>query len=142
MHKLIYLATLLIICGYALWRGERPERFAALIMITGSLASIPAAALIKATWVSPELGILGVDLIVLGLFVALSLWSDRFWPMWITGFQLTSVAIHLATMAELTIVPKAYAMAQAFWAYPMLCALLIGTWNVHRKAKKRMVRDS
>lgn len=134
-HKIIYLAALLLVCGYALWRGGRPERQGALIMIFGSLLSIPAAAAVHSLWSRPELGLLIVDAIVFALLVALSLRSDRFWPLWMTGFHATSVAIHLATMTELVVVSKAYALAQGFWAYPMLAALLVGALN-HRRLQQ------
>jgi hypothetical protein len=132
LHKIIYLAALLLVCGYALWRGGKPERQGALIMIFGSLLSVPAAAAVSSLWSRPEYGLLTIDILVFALLVALSLRSDRFWPLWMTGFQATSVAIHLATMTELVVVSKAYAMAQGFWAYPMLTALLMGSLNHHR----------
>lgn len=109
-------------------------------MLIGSILSVPAASLIGSLWTSPEIGILGVDLLVLFALVILSLTSDRFWPLWMTGIQLTSVAIHFAAMVEISIVPRAYALAQGFWAYPMLGILLIGTRNVERLKKTR--RDS
>jgi hypothetical protein len=132
IYKLVYLASLLGVSGYALWRGGRPERFVAIIMLLGSFLSIPAAHMVATIWQSPEFGILAVDLVVLALLIFLLLLSDRFWPIWITAIQFVSVAIHFAVMVELTIVPRAYAMAQGFWAYPMLIVLMIGTLS-HRR---------
>lgn len=137
IHKLVYLMTLLGVSGYAFWQGGRPERLVAIIMLVGSFLSIPAAHMIATIWQSPEFGILAVDLVVLGLLMSLALRSDRFWPIWITAIHFVSVAIHFATIVEPTIIPRAYAMAQGFWAYPMLVVLMFGTMTHRRLALRR-----
>ncbi len=80
----------------------------------------------------PEMGVLLVDaLLLIGLFI-LALRSDRFWPMWAAAFQLVGTTIHLASMTENGDFAKAYANALVFWSYPVLLALLIGTWREMR----------
>ena len=41
-----------------------------------------------------EGGALLVDLAVLAAFVAVALRSDRFWPLWVAGLQLTTSVAH------------------------------------------------
>ncbi|RVT92490.1 hypothetical protein [Sphingomonas crocodyli] len=137
--QLAYLITLISVCAYAVRCGGRPERQGAAIMFAGSVLTVPAAKLV-AQWQSPAFGVLAVDLAVLGGFLAIALRSDRFWPLWTTAFQLVGVATHLARLADPGIIPRAYSMAQGFWAYPMLVALAIGVRENRSRAMHRGVR--
>ena len=125
--RFVYLIVLIGCCGYALRSGGTPERIGALIILAGSFLSWPAGTLFGNNFRSAELGILVVDCLVLVSYTFLALRCDRFWPLWITGFHVVAVATHLAVMVDAQIVPQAYAMAQPFWAYPMLITLWIGT---------------
>lgn len=125
--RLAYLVVLLISCAFALRSGGRPEKQGAVIFLVGSFLSYPAATVFGSNWQSAELGILTVDIAVLGSYTYLALRCDRFWPLWITGFHLVAVVTHLATMVDAQVVPRAYSMAQPFWAYPMLLTLIVGT---------------
>lgn len=122
--QLFFLVMLLVATGTALWRGSWPERSAAVAVLAASFASPFVQANLFA---SPEYGILAVDLMLVGWLGALALGTDRFWPMWATGFHLVGVIIHVARMADPTVVPPAYAAGQVFWSYPVLAALLWGT---------------
>lgn len=131
--RLFYLLVLVGCCGYALRSGGLPERKGALIILIGSLASWPAATIFGSNFRSAELGVLVVDCVVLVSYTTLALRCDRFWPLWITGFHVVAVATHCAVMVDAEVVPRAYAFAQPFWAYPMLVTLAIGT-TYYRKA--------
>ncbi|TZG26192.1 hypothetical protein [Sphingomonas montanisoli] len=137
--QLAYLITLISICAYAIRCGGRPERQGAAIMIAGSVLTVPAASLV-AQWQSPALGVLAVDMAVLAAFLAIALRSDRYWPLWTTAFQLVGVATHLARLADPGIIPRAYSIAQGFWAYPMLVALAIGVRESRSRVMPRGVR--
>lgn len=91
------------------------------------LAAILSPLSVEARWSSPETGLLGVDVALLVLLLTIALRSDRFWPLWAAGFHVIGTTIHLATFVEVDIWPPAYANAQAFWAWPVLVALLVGT---------------
>lgn len=125
--RLTYLFALLLGCGFALRSGGSPERTGAVIFLMGSFISYPAATLLGSDWQSTELGVLTVDVIVLASYTYLALRCDRFWPLWITAFHLVAVITHLAMLTNAEVVPFAYAVAQPFWAYPMLLTLIIGT---------------
>jgi hypothetical protein len=82
--------------------------------------------------------VFAVDLLTLIAAVSLAVAVDRYWPLWFAGFPLVAVATHLASMVQIAIVPKAYALAQGFWAYPMMAALFIGTWfHAHKSTAKQ-----
>jgi urea transporter len=128
----IFLATLLGTCWFAVVHGGESERWGAAIIFIGAILSLPAQTLFGSDWNSPEYGLLIVDVLALIAFVALALRSNRFWPLWATSFQAIAVVTHLATMADHSILPRAYAIAQPFWGYPMLLALALGTRAVKK----------
>ncbi|MEP2989962.1 MAG: hypothetical protein ABJN60_00255 [Parasphingorhabdus sp.] len=95
-------------------------------MIAGSLITAIVANLFETTWTGLETGIFVVDVIFLFALIHLTVVSDRFWPMWATGFHLLAVAVHTAMVVAPEVTPWAFATGAAFWAYPMLLALAIG----------------
>lgn len=133
MTNPLFYWTLVALCsGYVFIRGAAPERTGMAILVVGSiLSTLSATADYAIRFRSLELGIFIIDLVALVAFVALALKANRFWPLWVAGFHLVGVATHAAMAANPEVVPRAYAMAQAFWAYPMLAAMVAGTWR-HR----------
>lgn len=123
----IYYIFLVVCCGYAIWRGSRFEYLGAAIMMVGSLSTLAVGRLGGSTWTSVEGGIYAVDIVALVALIHLTLKSDRFWPMWATAFHLLAVAIHTAMVVAPQVTPWAFATGAAFWAYPMLLALAIGS---------------
>ena len=139
--QLVYLFVFIAACSYAGWVGGWPERCGAVIVIAGSLLSVVAVKSFYPVWRTPEIGVFIVDMLVLAAFGNLALYSDRYWPLWATSFQLVAVLIHMATLAQTVIVPAAYSHAQEFWAYPVIGAMVVGTRNHQRATRKiRAVR--
>jgi cytochrome bd-type quinol oxidase subunit 2 len=137
--KLAYLITLLSCCAYAIRFGGETERQGVGIMAGGSVLTAVAVAF-GSKWQSLQTGVFIVDLGVLAAFLTLALRSDKYWPLWTTAFQVIGVATHLARLADPAIVPRAYSIAQGFWAYPMLAAMVIGVRAAHTAATRRGVR--
>jgi len=133
LNQIFYLLMLVAVASYAGWSGGWPERTGAGIMVVGSVLSVIAARSFYPGWQSPEAGIFIVDLLVLAAFGNLALYSDRFWPIWVTSFHLIAVTIHVASLADRSVAALAYASAQEFWAYPMLVGIAVGTWNHNRR---------
>ncbi|MBA3666602.1 MAG: hypothetical protein H0W65_02620 [Sphingomonas sp.] len=107
------------------------ERLAALICLVGSVMTI--------SWSGPahyyldiESGILAVDILALLGFVGVALRSKRFWPLWVAGFQLTSVLSHFIKALHWSLIPQVYAAAERLWIYPILLAIVVGTWRSRR----------
>jgi hypothetical protein len=76
---------------------------------------------------------MAVDLATLAAFVVLALYSQRFWPLWIAGLQLTASTAHMLRMADTELAPLAYAIAERFWSYPILLIIAVGTFRAHRR---------
>lgn len=138
--QLIYWAVLCASCGYAAWRGGTPERAGAAIMAIGSVLSVVVTSDMGVRFRGAEIGIMIVDAAVLVAFLAVALRSDRFWPLWAAAFQAIAIATHVAAVANPAVFWFAYALAQGFWAYPMLLAIVIGTW--HRNQRQSRTEDA
>jgi len=105
--------------------GGLDERLAAGAFVMATLASRIAT---QSDYMHTETGVLAIDTLLLLALVGLALRSDRFWPMWAAGFQLVAVTVHIASTAETGNFAWAYAVGLVFWTYPVLIALMIGTW--------------
>lgn len=137
-----FLALLLLTCGYALVRGRSDERIVASICLLATVATRFAISPLSVRYSGLELGLLVIDLAMLAAFVAIALRSDRFWPLWIAGLQLTNSMAHLMKAIELDLLPVAYRAAAVFWSYPILLVLAIGTWrSTRRDMSSQMVDD-
>ena len=88
----------------------------------------------------PELGILIVDLVMLSAFVVLAISAERYWTLWICAMQVVQVLSHIPKMIIPELLPQAYFVIAAFWAYPMLLTLAIGTYR-HRQRLRQFGVD-
>lgn len=129
----IFWAILLICCGYALWRGRKYERLAAVLFLAATVLSVGARMYLRAGYSVINAGEVAVDTAVLAALVAIALVSDRFWPLWAAGFQLVGSMAHVLKFIDVTFAPWGYAVAARFWSYPILLVLFIGVWRQHRR---------
>jgi len=135
MSPTLYWMLLTITCGYALTRGRADERFIATVCVIASVVTAFVLSAWRQRYSGIESGELLVDIVTLGAFVFVALRSDRFWPLWVAGLQLTTSMSHLLKAVDVELVPQAYAAAEKFWSYPILLILAIGTWrDVRRRA--------
>lgn len=125
----VYYIFLFVCCGYAIFRGACSEYFGAAIMIIGSLSSLAVGKLWGTPWIGTEVKIFAIDIVALVALITLAIKSDRFWPIWASAFHLLAVTIHTAVMMAPQITPWAFATGAVFWAYPMLLALAIGSFE-------------
>ena len=132
-HQVIFRTLLIGSCGYAFWRGRSDERIVALVCLGATLASRLAFSPLAVRYTSVEFGLLLIDLAVLASFIFVALRSQRFWPLWIAGLQLTTSMAHVMKAIDEHLLPIAYGAAIALWSYPILIILAIGTWRGHRR---------
>ncbi|QNQ11484.1 hypothetical protein [Sphingomonas alpina] len=131
----LFTILLFASCGYACIAGGKDGRWISLFIIAAALLSIPASYL-EQSWAHTQLPVLGVDLLLLGALVAVSLRSRYFWPLWMTGFHLGSIATHLATIAApVQLKPMLYFAMQSFWSLPMLLVMVAGIMFDRRAAR-------
>ena len=133
MNIIFYLILLAASCGYALWRGDRDARVAAIVCIVATALTVVLLTPGPTRYQLIEGGALFVDLATLTAFVTLALFSRRFWPLWVAGLQLTASAAHALKLFDASLVPLAYAAAERFWSYPILLIIAIGAYRGHRR---------
>ncbi len=122
-------------CIYAFRRGGPDERRAALTLILGVLASLLGVALSGGPggWNGVSPGLALADLLVLGAFVHQALRSPRYWPLAMAGLQLSAVAGHGLKFLSPGMTPWQYWLSSAFWSWPMLIVLIIGTARARQR---------
>ena len=119
-------------CGYALLRGKTDARIVAVVCIVANFASYA----VVSRYASVETGVLIIDILTFLAFTFVALKSDRFWPLWVSGLQLTTSIGHLLKAVQADLLPLAYAAALRFWSYPILIILAVGVWRSQRRARE------
>ncbi len=134
LPRYFFWTVLLLTFAYALWRGRTDERIAAGACLLASIATRVAVSPLSGRYSGVEVGLLIIDAAMLLAFLAIALRSDRFWPLWVAGLQLTTSLAHLFKAIDLDLLPRAYGAAAVFWSYPILLIIVIATWRGHRRS--------
>lgn len=116
---------------YALWQGGKPERSCALAFLAADILSVAVLPVRSIRFRHEELGVLVVDVALLGFLVWLALRSTRWWPLVTAGLQLDGVVVHAMRLTVPEILPVTYQEGTALWSYPMALLLGMATWR-HR----------
>jgi hypothetical protein len=143
MIRILFFNLLLFgACGYALLRGTRDARIVALVCIVANFATLAVKGPVLTSYSSVETGVMVVDILALFAFTFVALTSDRFWPLWVSGLQLTTSMGHMLKGIESSLLPIAYAAALRFWSYPILIVLAVGVWRHQRRLSRQRVHGS
>jgi hypothetical protein len=129
-HQQVWTICMLAVCALAFWRGGWPERTAAIGMLVDSLSS----GLLQNThdWGQTQWADLAIDVAYLALLLWLALRSHRFWPLFAAAFQLLSVVIYVARMADYSVGARATYNAVVILGYLILLAIvygIVGRWR-------------
>jgi hypothetical protein len=133
MAPTLFRILLALVAVYALIRGRRDERQVCIILVVGVLATHLAISPVSHRFRGLETDVMYVDIAVFGGFLWVALQSERFWPLWIAGLQLTTVLGHLLKALETHLISWAYGAALTFCSYPIVLILAVGTWRSHRR---------
>lgn len=141
MPQVIFYFSLLFACwAYALLKGAAPERIGASIIGIGSILTVLAASGSAHRFASVEIGIFIVDVGCFVAFLVLALRAERYWPLWIAGLQLIGTSGHAVKLVDPEVIRRAYWFIQAFWSYPMLLLIVLGTFR-HQQRLARFGAD-
>ncbi|WP_309643950.1 hypothetical protein [Phenylobacterium sp.] len=127
----VWLVVMTLTCGYALWRGQRPERVAGGACIAAWVLS--TFAYNYRDWLDPQWFVLLVDLGLLAVLLALAMRSDRTWALFAAAFQLLAVVIHIAIMIDSDVRGRAYVQGLVIWSYLIVFSVGLGTWFERRR---------
>jgi hypothetical protein len=137
-----YYVILFLVSAFAFLRGRRDEWIAAATCILATFATNIVYSP-NGSFAGVEYGVFIVDAVTFFAFTLLALRSERFWPLWVAGLQLTTLMSHLLKLGHLDLMPQAYAAAARFWVYPIFLIIVIGTWRGgRRRALQLQHRDA
>jgi hypothetical protein len=132
MNVYLYFVLLALVSGYALLKGGREERFVAAVCVAASVGTLAIFRPADVTYTDFQPRVAVIDLAVLAAFVGIALRTRRFWPLWVSGLQLTTTIGHVLKLLDPQLVPVVYGAALASWSYPILLILAVGTWRAQR----------
>ena len=135
IRLLIYRALMYGACGYALWRGRKDARIVAAVFLIGNFATLALRSSVMGGYSSFEVSIFLIDVACLLAFTYAAMISDRFWPLWVSGLQLTTSFGHVLKAVDYELLPLAYAASLRFWSYPILIILVVGVWRSQRRLR-------
>ncbi len=130
---MVFRLLLALVVLYALVRGSRDERHVAMICLAGAVFTTAVLAPVAQRFASVEAPVMAIDLLVFIGFLTVALRSQRFWPLWVAGLQLTTIMGHILKGIESDLLPRAYGVALNFWAYPIVLILAVGTRRSHQR---------
>lgn len=129
----IWFALMMLVSGWALWRGGTPEKRVA-------VANVAAWFLTPLTYDANasglQWGVLGVDGLFLAYLVWLALTADRLWLLFATAFQLLGVVTHVALAVDADVPALPYRWGLVIWSYLVLASLAVGA-VMHRAQPAR-----
>lgn len=125
MAALLFWALTLTCCAFAAAYGGRAGRAIAALYILACAATV-GAWFLERDWTRTHVATFAVDALLLVALLRVALASDRWFPIWFTGFHLVAVVSHLASYIAPGFLLEIYFLLQAFWSIPMLLALVIG----------------
>lgn len=135
IYSQLVLAAAIIVLTFVFWKGGEPER-----MGGGAYALVfLAATMIKdgGSLSFPRWGVMGMDIVLLLVFVGLGLHSRRAWLVWAAAFQAIIVTGSLLVAANLRPPSDAFATVNNMCNYGLLIAMAVGTfwaWQERRIA--------
>lgn len=131
----VYYGVLLMTVAVAIRRGGILERWAA---YTALIASVCTTIVSPAPlWTDIELNIFAIDLAVLASFWFIALKTQRFWPYWITGWQLIAIFGHLQKLMFSEILAHPYALLSMYISYPILLVIIYAAGSTRRRGDVR-----
>jgi len=127
-HVVLFNILMMAASVYALGWGGAPERIFALMTIVAFYATIRVH---HDGFLKLDVDLFLVDLAFFCGLYFLSLFSTRFWPIWMTALQGVTVLSHAVILAP---VPSGvgYAILEQVWSWPMEILLIVATFR-HRQ---------
>ena len=135
LHSQIGFALAALVAVLAFLKGDEPERIGAGAFVLGVFATLLLQG--RSDLTGPRWGLIAVDLVFLGVCVALAWKSRRSWPVWACGFQSLAVTSHLLILVDLRPPLAAFYVAINVAGYGVLASIALGAlaaWGDRRAA--------
>ncbi|HWW28199.1 MAG TPA: hypothetical protein VNZ85_20110 [Caulobacter sp.] len=125
LHTLISLILAILVCGLAMWRGDRAARWVGAAFLADWLGSL---LVYRRDPYHADYGILALDAVTLLFFVWISIGTRRIWTVVASAFMAIIVASHVAVMIDLRVTLGTLFIGMAMWSYGVLACIAFGTW--------------
>ena len=129
LHTLVSLILAILVCGLAMWRGDRAARWVGAAFLADWLGSL---LVYRRDPYHADYGILAVDAVTLLFFVWISIRTRRIWTVVASAFMAIIVASHVAVMIDLRVTLGTLFIGMAMWSYGVLACIAFGTWAARR----------
>jgi len=130
LHTLISLILAILVCGLAMWRGDRAARWVGAAFLADWLGSM---LVYRRDPYHADYGILTVDAVTLLFFIWISIRTRRIWTVVASAFMAIIVASHVAVMIDLRVTLGTLFIGMAMWSYGVLACIAFGTWAARRE---------
>ena len=135
IYALAVLTAAVLTVTFAFWKGDEPERMGAAAYAMVVLATTMIRG--DATPNLPRWGMMGIEIILLAVFLGIAWHSRRGWPAWAASFQALVVTTHLLVVASLRPPLLGAATVINMANYGILICMAVGTfwaWQERRAA--------
>lgn len=129
------------VVALAMWRGRRDEKMAAATCVIGTVLTVYAGDALPVRFATFDQLAFLVDLGVLFAFLGIALRSERYWPVWVAGLQLTATTVHPMMVISPDLPGKVFGAALAVWSYPILILIAVGAWRTTLIERWRSAAD-
>jgi len=130
IHTLVSLILAVLVCGLAMWRGDRSARWVGAAFLADWLGSL---LVYRRDPYNADYGILAIDVVTLVVFVWISMRTRRIWTIVASAFMAIIVASHVAVMIDLRVTLGTLFIGMAMWSYGVLACIAFGTWAAWRE---------
>jgi hypothetical protein len=135
LYSQVGALLVVLVVGFAFWKGEEAEKIAAGAYGLGWFASMLVqddGNLYGAQW-----SMMAIDFVMLSVLGALVWKSRRGWTVWATAMQLLVVSSHVMMLVDMRPSISAYYFVINLAGYGVLVAIAVGTfwtWQERRAA--------
>lgn len=130
IHTIISLILAILVCGLAMWRGDRSARWIGAAFLADWLGSLLVH---RRQVISADYGVLAIDIVTLAAFIWISMRTRRLWTIVASAFMAIIVASHVAVMIDLRVTINTLKASMAIWSYGVLACIAFGTWTGGRR---------
>lgn len=136
IYSQIVLSAAVVVVIFVFLKGDEPERigaasYALLVLATTMISDASADVSV------PRWGVMGLETLLLLVFIGIAWQSRRTWPIWAAAFQSLVVTGHVLVVLNLRPPTNAWAAVVNMANYGLLGAMAIGTfwaWQERRAA--------
>jgi hypothetical protein len=132
LPALIGFVVMAAVCLYALIKGGRPEKIAAVVIAVAWAAS--ALLQDRIHILSPQWAVAWLDVVLFVVLLGMALVWRRGWLMFASASQLLTAATHFTTLLDPRLFALAIITAYYIWSYATLGAL---AWGTHLAARRQ-----